>query len=102
MARLRTVFGRPSWSFVNLAGRRRIGKTALIQHALREAGIERVLYVPIRDAGPAGALSPVADATETFGLAPAAFPRPTSFGDFARSVGALAKPGYVVAPYELQ
>ena len=84
---LRTVaqiIGRNRWYFAKMTGRRRIGKTTLIQQAIQATGVERpVFYVQIPDSGPAGVLSAVADAYETFGVPADRFPRPRDFGDLA-------------------
>ena len=57
LAQLRSVLSRQRWFFVQIAGRRRIGKTSLIQQALAQTGRELVLYVQIPDSDPAGVVS---------------------------------------------
>jgi AAA+ ATPase superfamily predicted ATPase len=44
MAQLSEVLGRGRWFFVKLSGRRRIGKSTLVQQALQPAQRDRVLY----------------------------------------------------------
>jgi hypothetical protein len=61
LRQLAEVLARGRWFFVKLTGRRRIGKTTLIQQALPVAG-RKVFYVQVPDSGPAGVLSAVADA----------------------------------------
>ena len=61
------ILGRERWFFVKMTGRRRIGKTTLIQQALRRTGQKPVFYVQIPDSGPAGVLSAVADAMAAAG-----------------------------------
>lgn len=93
------ILRRGRWFFARITGRRRIGKTTLIQHALQAVGQSRFLYVPIPDSGPAGVLSAVADALETFGVE--ATP-PTSLADLAQLIETLARSGHVVALDEFQ
>jgi hypothetical protein len=97
--RLQTILARNRWYFVKITGRRRIGKTTLIQRALR--GGQKVFYVQVPDSGPVGVLSAVADAMETFEI-PGEYPRPKSLAELARLVGTLARAGYAVALDEFQ
>jgi hypothetical protein len=62
------IIGRNRWFFAKMTGRRRIGKTTLIQHAIQSAGEKPILYVQTPDSAPAGVLSAVDDALESFGL----------------------------------
>ena len=64
------ILSRKRWFFARITGRRRIGKTTLIQQALTRAGTERVLYVQMPDSAPVGVLSAFADALVRAGLAP--------------------------------
>ncbi|HEX9049367.1 MAG TPA: hypothetical protein VF841_02430 [Anaeromyxobacter sp.] len=100
LRRLRTILTRNRWYFVKITGRRRIGKTTLIQRALQEG--QKVFYVQIPDSGPVGVLSAVSDAMETFEIAAAEFPRPKSLAEMAKLVGSLARAGYAVALDEFQ
>jgi uncharacterized protein len=99
---LRDILNRNRWFFVRITGRRRIGKTTLVQQALHAAPGRSVFYVQIPDSAPAGILSAVHDAMDTFGLPPEQFPRPDSLLAFARSVGQLVSSGYLVALDEFQ
>jgi AAA+ ATPase superfamily predicted ATPase len=101
LANLQGILGRGRWFFVKVAGRRRIGKTTLIQRALPREG-KPVFYVQIPDSAPAGVLSAVADALPAFGIAPAVVEPPTSLRELAGMVGTLARKGYVVALDEFQ
>lgn len=101
LRQLRTVFDRGRWFFVKITGRRRIGKTTLIQRALQGTG-KPIVYVQIPDSAPAGVLSAVADAMDTFRIDAAHFPRPGSLLELARLVGNLARAGYIVALDEFQ
>ena len=68
------IIGRNRWFFAKMTGRRRIGKTTLIQHAIQSAGEEPILYVQTPDSTPAGVLSAVDDALESFGVSIDRFP----------------------------
>jgi uncharacterized protein len=102
LGQIESILSRGRWFFVRVSGRRRIGKTALIQQALRAVGAERVLYVQIPDSAPAGVLSAVADSMDTFGIDRQRFGRPTTLLELARTIGALARAGVVVALDEFQ
>ena len=56
------IISRNRWYFAKMTGRRRIGKTTLIQKAIQAAGDRPVFYVQVPDSGPAGVLSAVDDA----------------------------------------
>jgi AAA+ ATPase superfamily predicted ATPase len=98
--RLQAILARNRWFFVKVTGRRRIGKTTLIQRALQ--GGQRIFYAQVPDSGPVGVLSAVSDAMDTFEIPVAAFPRPKSLADLAKLIGALASAGYAVALDEFQ
>lgn len=98
---LRRIVSRGRWFFVQIHGRRRIGKTTLIQQAL--AGAARpAFYVQIPDSAPTGVLSAFRDALETFAVPASVTAAPQSPLGFARSVGALVRAGYIVALDEFQ
>lgn len=101
LKQLGEILARRRWFFVKVTGRRRIGKTTLIQQALPATG-RKVFYFQIPDSGPAGVLSAVADALETFQVDRAEVPRPSSLRELASTVGHLARAGYVVALDEFQ
>jgi len=50
---LREILRRQRWFFLKVSGRRRIGKTSLVQQALQAEGREKVLYIQIPDSDPA-------------------------------------------------
>ncbi len=102
LASLQAILGRERWFFARITGRRRIGKTTLVQRALLDSTNRPVLYVQIPDSGPAGVLSSVADAMDTFEIDPAVHPRPKSLHALAQSVGQLAEAGYLIALDEFQ
>ncbi len=102
LQQLDDILKRKRWFFVKLTGRRRIGKTTLIQQALQSSGIGRLLYVQVPDSGPAGVLSAVMDAMDTFHIDTTEFARPKTLAEFARCIGTLARAGFVVALDEFQ
>ncbi len=96
------ILGRDRWFFARITGRRRIGKTTLVQRALEQVSHSRIFYVQIPDSAPAGVLSAVRDAMDTFDLPDSTFPRPQSLLELARTVERLAEDGYIVAIDEFQ
>lgn len=100
---LEGIFTRGRWFFLKVTGRRRIGKTTLIQEALKTSRARRpVLYVQLPDSEPAGVLSAVNDALEAFQVPAGAFSRPKSLAQLANTIGALAEAGYVIVLDEFQ
>ncbi len=73
---LRSILERRRWFFARITGRRRIGKTTLVQQALGRPQPKPTFYVQVPDSAPAGVLSAVADALETFGVSAARFAPP--------------------------
>lgn len=98
LQQMQRILERRRWFFLQISGRRRIGKTALIQQALEGAGIGRTLYVQIPDSDPAGVVAACNGYLETFGIPE----RVTSLGELAQLIGRLAAEGYVVALDEFQ
>ncbi len=96
------IFDRRRWFFVNIMGRRRIGKTTLVNRALGLAAGRRPFYVEIPDSGDAGVLSAVADALDIFAIPESRFPRPHSMLDLAKLIEGLARDGYIVVLDEFQ
>ena len=68
LQQLEQVLTRGRWFFMQISGRRRIGKTTLIQQALQRAGITRTLYIQIPDSDPAGVVAACNGYLETFGI----------------------------------
>jgi len=95
---LQRILERRRWFFLQISGRRRIGKTALIQQALQGAGIAKTLYVQVPDSDPAGVVAACNAYLETFGINA----RVTSLGELAQLIGRLASEGYVIALDEFQ
>ena len=98
LAQLRGILSRGRWFFVQIAGRRRIGKTALIQQALKQTARNRILYIQIPDSDPTGVLAACNDYLQTFGLSQ----RVGSLGGLAQLIGELVVQGFVVALDEFQ
>lgn len=98
LLQLQQVLERRRWFFLQISGRRRIGKTTLIQQALHGAGVARTLYIQIPDSDPAGVVAACNGYLETFGIEA----RVSSLGELARLIGRLAEEGYVVAIDEFQ
>lgn len=96
---LREILRRRRWFFLKVSGRRRIGKTSLVQQALRAEGRDRILYVQVPDSDPAGVVSSAREFYELFGVAD---PLPVDLRSFAASIAELARRGFVVAVDEFQ
>ncbi len=100
---LEKILCRGRWFFVKVTGRRRIGKTALIQRAMASIGVSQpVLYVQIPDSEPAGVISAVNDALETFAVPADQFPRPRNLAQLAKLFETLAQSAYVLVLDEFQ
>lgn len=103
LEKLERIFNRGRWFFVKITGRRRIGKTRLIEEARGALGGNRpVFYVQIPDSGDAGVISAVHDALETFGVPSDRYPRPRTPGELAKLLESLAEDGYLVVLDEFQ
>jgi AAA+ ATPase superfamily predicted ATPase len=103
LADLERMFNRKRWFFAKVTGRRRIGKTTLIQQAIREIdGQQPLFYVQIPDSEPAGVLSAVNDALETFQIPSERHPRPHDMLQVARLLEMMAEGGYIVVLDEFQ
>lgn len=97
--RLTSILRRQRWFFAKITGRRRIGKTSLVQEALKRSGRDRVLYIQIPDSDPAGVLATAADFYELFAVPG---PRPTDLRTLAQDIARLARDGWVVTLDEFQ
>lgn len=96
------ILARNRWFFAKMTGRRRIGKTTLIQRAIQRAGDRPVFYVQIPDSGPAGVLSAVRDAMENFQIPPDRFSPPRTLAELARMIRDLVRAAFVVVLDEFQ
>ncbi len=103
LADLKRMLDRKRWFFAKVTGRRRIGKTTLIQQAMQELGSKQpVFYVQIPDSEPVGVLSAVNDALETFHVPPDRHPRPDNLLQLAKLLEAMAEGGYILILDEFQ
>lgn len=98
LEQLRRIFARERWFFLQISGRRRIGKTTLIQRAIQAAGIEKTLYIQIPDSDQAGVAAVCNGYLETFGLEE----RVHSLAELAGLIRQLVEEGYVIALDEFQ
>ncbi|HEX3655243.1 MAG TPA: ATP-binding protein, partial [Pirellulales bacterium] len=100
---LERILARKRWFFAKVTGRRRIGKTTLIQKAMQELGSHQpVLYVQIPDSESAGVLSAVNDALETFQVPADRHPRPNDLLQLAKLLESMAEQGYILILDEFQ
>lgn len=81
-----------------ISGRRRIGKTTLIQQALGEEDIARTIYIQIPDSDPVGVIAACNGYMETFGMTE----RVSNLAELARLLGKLAEAGKIAALDEFQ
>lgn len=102
LRQLEGIFARKRFFFVKVTGRRRIGKTTLINEALRANSIDKIFYLQIPDSGPAGVISAAHDALDTFGVTEQTASRPHTLDELAGTITKLARAGYVVALDEFQ
>jgi len=103
LADLERMLDRKRWFFAKITGRRRIGKKSLIQHGMFELNSKRpVFYVQIPDSEPAGVLSAVNDALETFRVPANEYPRPHDLLQLAKLLESMAEGGFILILDEFQ
>ncbi len=102
LAKLSAILKRNRWFFAKITGRRRIGKTRLIQQALGASGGRPVFYVQIPDSAPSGVMAAVDDAIEAFQIDRGKFGNPRNLLDLAKFISGLAQAGYIIALDEFQ
>jgi hypothetical protein len=93
------MLSRGRFFFLRVTGRRRIGKTTLVLQALRVAGRERIAYLQVADADPAGV---VASACEHLRLSGVDGALPSDLQGLAATVGRLVRAGWIVVLDEYQ
>lgn len=98
LEQMRRILDRGRWFFVQVSGRRRIGKAALIQQALQSRDQDKTLYIQIPDSDAVGVVAACNGYLETFGLEQ----RVSSLNTLARLIGDLIRKGYVIALDEFQ
>jgi hypothetical protein len=98
LGQLRAILARGRWFFLQISGRRRIGKTTLIQEALSSGQRARTLYLQIPDSDPVGVVAACNGYLETFGRSE----RVSDLAELAKLVGRLAETGHIVAIDEFQ
>jgi uncharacterized protein len=103
LAVLAEMLARRRWFFAKVTGRRRIGKTALIQQAMVSVGTgSLVFYVQVPDSEPAGVISAVNDALETFKVPTDRYARPKDLAQLAKLLEVMAEGGYILVLDEFQ
>lgn len=103
LAELERMLARQRWFFAKVTGRRRIGKTTLIQKAMQEIGNKQpVFYVQVPDSESAGVLSAVNDALETFLVPRDRYPRPQNLLQLAKLLETMVDGGYILILDEFQ
>ena len=98
-AELTQVLEHGRWFFLQISGRRRIGKTRLVLELLQPERRERVLYIQIPDSDPAGVVSTARDFMQNFGISA---PLPHDLRSLAVRIGELCAEGWIVALDEFQ
>lgn len=99
LEQLDQILDRERWAFVKISGRRRIGKTTLIEETLKRHPDRRSFYVQIPDSEPAGVLEAVHGFMEAFELTQT---KPNSLLEFAQLISELVEAGYIVVLDEFQ
>ena len=103
LANLERVLDRNRWFFAKVTGRRRIGKTTLIQRAMQEMTNKKpIFYVQVPDSEPTGVISAVNDALETFHIPAEQYPRPNNLLQLARLLESMAEGGFILVLDEFQ
>lgn len=99
LAALDAMLSRGRWFFLKLSGRRRIGKTELVRHALARRPDARVFYLQVPDSEPAGVVDAAQRYMDLFAIAGE---RPRTLPDVAALIGRLMREGFIVALDEFQ
>ncbi len=103
LAVLADLLSRKRWFFAKVTGRRRIGKTTLIQEALHTIGsTQPVFYVQIPDSEPAGVISAIHDGLDAFRVPAEKYPHPQDLPQLAKLLETMAEDGYIIVLDEFQ
>lgn len=100
-AEIERIVSSGRWFFCALSGRRRIGKTTLIQQALRSRGNLPVFYFQVPDSDERGVVQVFQDALEDYGID---LVRDTArtFADMAELIERLCRDGWIIVIDEFQ
>jgi len=96
---LEQILGRNRWFFLKISGRRRIGKTTLVQQVLNKSNLTKVLYIQIPDSDPAGVISAAYEFYHLFNIDRT---RPSNLRLLAKDFSTLIRDGYIVIIDEFQ
>lgn len=99
LAALGRIFSARRFFFLRLTGRRRIGKTTLVIEALRRSGRDRVAYVHVPDADPAGVVLGAREHLRLSGVEEVCF---SDLFGLAATLGDLIRAGWIVVLDEYQ
>ncbi len=98
---VRGVLGTGRWFFCAISGRRRIGKTTLIQRAVRQLDVPH-FYFQVPDSDERGVVETFQEALEDYELPTDAARRFRTFLDMATAVDRLCRSGVIVIIDEFQ
>lgn len=90
------------WFFCAVSGRRRIGKTTLIQRAMTKRSDLAALYFQVPDSDERGVVQTFQDALEDSGTPIEAVEQVQTFADMADVIGLLCRRGLIVVIDEFQ
>jgi AAA+ ATPase superfamily predicted ATPase len=103
LAQVERLLARGAFFFCAISGRRRIGKTSLIQEALKKHKAQKAVYIQIPDSDERGVIQVFEDAIEdTFRNQDFARLACKNFSDIALLIAALWNQGFIVAIDEFQ
>jgi hypothetical protein len=90
------------WFFCAISGRRRIGKTTLIQRALSAHPDIGAFYFQVPDSDERGVVQTFQDALEDSGTLPDSARRVRTFAEMAEVIGFLCRRGFIIVIDEFQ
>lgn len=102
-AEIESILDSGRWFFCAISGRRRIGKTTLIQRALRNRENAKAFYFQVPDSDERGVVQTFQDALEDTGFEPTDVDiLGHTFKDMALTIGAMCGFGWIVVIDEFQ